>query len=433
MRVTWTVKLISFAVVFVLASSCRTRFESKPMIAGGGQGKHSQILGRSAALILIEDDAKNPAAKRFCSAVAVSPIHVLTAAHCLLKNEQAKNFFFPGYRHRATSKPLDTAQISVFFTEKLSYIFKDSRNSNRAARRDVERVWINEDYRRWQRPLDTGFGLEWGNWVLFPEMNDIALLTLTRRIPNPLVPADVPDQGTTIDIAESRFVMTGYGAQGVLPAFAPIGDLQFFSFQSLSDPRVGFNIVYKPQKNLFAFDSYQSAIPCDGDSGGPLFRSDSETGYLDLVAVFSASLSGGGLCLSKALTYTTVSSFTDVLRCHSGSSLTSSTNWILTDKQRERCRALEIKPPVIADSRFTETAETIDVPTAQTMDAQRLVYFTPELIQECNAEKIKKAYHQLSLKYHPDLAQGAEKKRQAEEIQKDVNLEHELIKKVCGL
>jgi hypothetical protein len=273
-----TILSVLFSCLFCLVAivSCKTRFDSKPLISGGGQGRHEQQFGKSAALLLIKDDPKQPNGMRFCSAVAVSPIHILTAARCLFKHERVKNSFLPGSRFSATRQELDPKAISVFFTERLDYTFKDSPNSSKAARREVKSVWINEDFRLSQKPIDTGLELTWGNWILFPEMNDIALLTLNKRIPEPLVPADLPEQGAAIEVADSTFVMTGYGAQGKLPAVSKIGDLQFFSFRSFEDPKVPFNIVYRPKKNLFAFDSYQSAIPCYGDSGGPLFRSNTE-------------------------------------------------------------------------------------------------------------------------------------------------------------
>lgn len=207
-----------------------------------------------------------------------------------------------------------------------------------AARRKAQSFWINETYKSTQRAIDTSIDLTWGNWIIYPAMNDIALLTLSQRIPSPLEPAGLPEQNVTFETAHSTFLMTGYGVQGLVPSLGKAGDLLFFTFRSLPDPRVEYNIVYKPRKNLFAFDAFRSAVPCDGDSGGPLYRHNSDKDKLELVALFSASPSESGLCRSKGLAFTTVSDFTDKLRCISGSSLSQETKWEMTTHQRRRPR-----------------------------------------------------------------------------------------------
>lgn len=128
-----------------------------------------------------------------------------------------------------------------------------------------------------------------------------------------------------------------------------------------------------------------------------------------------------------------MSSFTDELRCRSGSSLESSSGWILTEPQKERCAVLRIKPPQIAASRFSESVESIGGPVAKSSKSNRLVYFDESLVPECDREKIRTAYHELSRKYHPDLVTDPEAKIQATAIQKDVNAEHDFLKKLCGL
>lgn len=424
--------LLVFLALFFVLLSCATRFKSEPKIHNGAKGRHSQQLGRSSALLILTDNPEQPELVRFCSGVAVSPVHILTAAHCLYRHKQTKSFFFPALRPKPTKEPLKELDIAVFFTEKLDYILKDSPQQNRAARREVQSFWINDTYKSSQRVIDTSIDLTWGNWVLYPSMNDIALLTLSRRIPTPLVPADLPEQDATFETARATFLMTGYGVQGLVPHLGKTGDLLFFSFTSLPDPRVDFNIVYKPKKNLFVFDAFRSAVPCDGDSGGPLFRHDPSKDKPELVALFSASPSDSGLCSSKGLAFTTVSGFTTKLRCVSGSSLSQQTQWEMTPEQRQACTNLKIAPPALDPSMFSQPVEDISAPTASEAELKQFRFFDDNLLSGCNADQIKKAYIQLAKTYHPDLFQDPAKQLEAEDIMKEVNRERDLIEELCS-